>query len=334
MKKLCIATLMCFVFFGTCYAQSSCHVEVLQVGNLEAFDDLYSSLVKRLEANGLEQVRVNRTVIDADAEAGLWEKVKILYRIKHVTGDIIDKKPDLVVTIGTPATKYSKDKIISAGIPLVFSAVAIPELVGCATKTKAGRGFTGTTIYMDPSDIMQIMLLGLPNIKKIGIVHSDDENAIAYSEEARSKASQLGLEVITRQVKISESPENAAMELVNGGIDAFFAPIDSYYGLRDFGPTKKILELSFEHKIPAISSITGNIRGAILYIAPDFRVIGELTGDQVLKILKDKTDPESIPVNREKNLNVVVDLAALKKMGIELPLEVLQIARSIEDTIH
>lgn len=238
------------------------------------------------------------------------------------------------MTIGTPATKYSKDKIVKAGIPLVFSAVAIPELVGCVSKNQAGPGFTGITIYMDPSDVLRIAQLGLPNMKKIGIIHSDDDNAVAYTEEAKAKASQLGLEVVSRQVKMSDSPGSAAQELINEKIDAFFVPIDSYYGIRDFGPTREILKISFENKVPAISSITGNIRGALLYIAPDFQVIGELTGGHVTKILKEKVPPESIPVGSEENLNVIVDLNASNKLGIKLPLQVLQIAKSIDDVIR
>lgn len=337
MKSIILAALVSLIFFTPCNAQSLYKVEVLQVGNLVAFDDLYNGLVMELEQNGLkrgETLQINRTVIDADAEAGLWERVKILFRIKSTAGEIIDKGPDLIVTIGTPATKYSKDKIVKAGIPLVFTSVAIPELVGCVSKTQAGPGFTGITIYMDPSDVLRIAQLGLPGMKKIGIIHSDDDNAIAYTEESKTKASQLGLEVVSRQVKMSDSPGAAAQELINEGIDAFFVPIDSYYGIRDFGPTRDILDLSFQHKIPAISSITGNIRGALLYIAPDFRVIGKLTAGHVAKILKDNAKPESIPVSREENLNVIVDLDASKKMGVELPLQVLQIAKSIEDVIR
>ena len=119
------------------------------MGNLLSYDQLCQSTVKGLEKHGLvegKNLRVRRSVIDADAEAGLWEKVKILMKIKNAAGEIVSRKPDLVVTFETPATQHSKDRIIKAGIPLVFSGVAIPELVGCASKTKAGQGFTGVTI--------------------------------------------------------------------------------------------------------------------------------------------------------------------------------------------
>ena len=55
-------------------------------------------------------------LIDADLDAGIWEKAKIFLKIKNQAARIASAKPDLVITVGTPATKYSKEKIIGAGI--------------------------------------------------------------------------------------------------------------------------------------------------------------------------------------------------------------------------
>lgn len=332
MKQILLGVLSVIILASPCRAETVYSVEILQVGNLLSFDQLCQSTVKGLEKHGFvegKNLRVRRTVIDADAEAGLWEKVKILMKIKNAAGDIVSRKPDLVVTIGTPATQHSKDKILKAGIPLVFSGVAIPELVGCASKTKAGQGFTGVTIYMDPLDVIRISQLALPNMKKLGIIYSDDDNAIAYSEETAKKAPQLGIEVILKQISMSSSIAPAATELVSQGIDAFFIPIDKYYGIRNFKEAEDIARISYKNKVPCISSISGDTKGSLLYIAPDFHVIGDLTSNQVARILKDKTAPGDIPVIRQENLNIIVDLDASKKLGIELPLQILQLAKTI-----
>ncbi len=226
MKQVLFCVLFLILPAIPCRAETVYSVEILQVGNLLSYDQLCQSTVKGLEKHGLvegKNLRVRRSVIDADAEAGLWEKVKILMKIKNAAGEIVSRKPDLVVTFETPATQHSKDRIIKAGIPLVFSGVAIPELVGCASKTKAGQGFTGVTIYMDPSDV----------------------------------------------IRISQ------------------------------------------------------------YIAPDFHVIGGLTSDQIACIPIDKKAPGDIPVIRQESLNIIVDLDASKKLGIVLPFQILQLAKTI-----
>jgi hypothetical protein len=66
-------------------------------------------------------------VIDFDVEkAGLWKKASLLLKLKGEVSRIAAARPDLAMTIGTPATLYTKDKIISAGVPLVFSACRSP----------------------------------------------------------------------------------------------------------------------------------------------------------------------------------------------------------------
>ena len=124
----------------------------------------------------------------------------VLLRIRSEASRIVGAKPDLVLTIGTPATKYAKEKIISAGIPLVFTAVAIPEAAGCGSLTQAGPGFTGATLHMNMQESLKKVKLAFPSIKIMGIVHSDDENAIAHVEEAQKYAASFGLTFITKEV--------------------------------------------------------------------------------------------------------------------------------------
>lgn len=335
MKKT-IYLVLVFLFCALPCQGAGYRIEILQVGNVDAFDMAVAAIKAELAKNGLvegQNLSINRTVIDADAEAGLWEKAKIFLKIKSNASRIADAKPDLVITVGTPATKYSKDKIIAAGIPLLFTGVAIPELVGCRSKTQAGPGFSGATIYMDPKDVLQLAKLALPNLKVMGVIHSDDENAVAYVQEAKAKAAQLGITIHAKQVNKSDKLTPAANELVSKGIDAFFIPIDVYYALRDYEPTKELRAFTHTKKIPGIASVIGGhkgSRGAVLYIAPDFRVVGGLSGKQAVKILKEGVKPETLPVARQEKLDIHIDLVELKALDLQLPMQVLQLAKPLD----
>jgi len=334
--KKTVYVALVFLFCALPCQGANYRIEILQVGNVDAFDLAVAALKAELAKNGLtegQNLSINRTVIDADAEAGLWEKAKIFLKIKSNASRIADAKPDLVVTVGTPATKYSKDKIIGAGIPLLFTCVAIPELVGCKSKTQAGPGFSGATIYMDPKDVLQLAKLALPNLKVMGVIHSDDENAVAYVQEAKAKAAQMRITIHAKQVNKSDKLTPAANELVAKGIDAFFIPIDVYYALRDYEPTKELRAFTHDKKIPGIASVLGGhkgSRGAVLYIAPDFKIIGGLSGKQAVKILKEGVKPETLPVARQEKLDIHVDLVELKALTLQLPVQVLQLAKPLE----
>ena len=332
MKKILLYSItICFITLPV-FAQDSYHIEVLQVSKIDAFDWAYEGFILELEKNGIVQGQnliINRHIIDADADAGLWKKVGILLKIKNTASDIIESKPDLVLTISTPATKYSKDKFIKAGIPVVFTGVAVPQAVGCASIKQAGPGFTGASLYMDPVSSFKLTKLALPSMTKIGIVHSDDDNAVAFVEEAKAKAQSLGVTVISEQVEKSDSPKEAAQRMIDQGAQALGVPIDAYFALRDYEPTKQLFEVADPNNIPVICFCHVGFSGAIFYVGAEFNTVGSLSASQAVKILKEGAKPESLPVMVQEDLTIMVDLDATKRLGIELPLGLLQIAKKV-----
>jgi putative tryptophan/tyrosine transport system substrate-binding protein len=333
MKKWFFGVLFVLICGLPAFAKDSYHVEVLQVSKINPFDWAYEGFVEELARNGIvkgQNLVINRHIIDADADAGLWKKVGILLKIKSTANEIIASKPDLVLTISTPATKYSKDKFISAGIPVVFTAVAVPQAVGCASVSKAGPGFTGASLYLDPLKAFKITKLALPNVTTMGIVHSDDDNAIAFVQEAKAKAKTLGITVLTKQVGKSESPKAAAQELIAQGVQAFGIPIDAYYALRNYQPTRDLTEVLSAKNIPAVCFCHVGFSGAVLYVGSEFKKIGAYSGTQAAKILKEGAKPETLPVMIQDDLTILVDLKTSKKLGITLPLGILQIAKTVE----
>lgn len=336
MKKLCFLAAFIVLFASMslpAYSQNY-RIEVLQVTNIGPFESSYRGFLDELASNGIvegENLTVNRRIVDFDVEkGGLWKKVGVLMRIKKEAGEIVDARPDLVLTIGTPATKYAKDKIISAGIPLVFTAVAIPEAAGCKSINEAGEGFTGATLYKDMKGILQIVRLAFPDLKTFGIIHTDDDNGVAQAEEAKLKAPQVGMTVVSKEVNKKDSIKPAIAELYNQGAQAFAVPLDSYYGMRDYEPTHDLADESFARKFPVFSLVLWKSPGAILYVGADFGVIGSLSGSHAVKILKDGAKPDSLPILKQEELKIMVDTKRMKEMDMMLPMEILQIAKAVE----
>lgn len=332
MKKWFFGILFVLILGLPAFAKDSYRIEVLQVSKIAPFDFAYEGFIQELAKNGIvkgKNLVINRHIIDADADAGIWKKVGILMKIKSTANEIIASKPDLVLTISTPATKYSKDKFISAGIPVVFTAVAVPQAVGCASLTKAGPGFTGSSLYLDPIKAFKITKLALPNVTTMGIVHSDDDNAIAFVQEAKAKAKTLGITVLTKQVGKSDSPKAAAQALISQGVQAFGVPIDAYFGLRNYAPARDLIDVISAKNIPAVAFAHVGFSGAVLYVGSEFNTIGAYSGSQAAKILKEGAKPEALPVLMQDDLTILVDLKTSKKLGINLPMGILQIAKDV-----
>lgn len=338
MKNIVVVTVF-FAFMG-CFIQQgraeekTYQIEVLQVTSIDPFDKAFKGFMSELARNGLvegKNLKVNKRIVDFDVEkGGLWKKVGVLMSIKSHASEIVAAKPDLVLTIGTPATKYAKDKIISAGIPLVFTAVAYPKAAGCASLTEAGKGFTGSTLWMDVKGILQIMKLAFPDVKTVGIVHTDDENAVAAVEDVKKTAPTLGITSVSKEVNMKDSITPALEELRGKGAQAFIVPLDTYYGMRDYEPCHKLGDFSMKHKIPVVSFILLKVPGAVLYIGADFNNIGSYAGKQAVKILKEGARPESLPVMRQDELKILVDTKRMQALGINLPIQILQLAKPVE----
>ncbi|HHO76171.1 MAG TPA: hypothetical protein ENN05_07050 [Deltaproteobacteria bacterium] len=331
---VCLAVTL--IFSMPCYAQDeSYNIEVLQVmREAPPYLNADKGFMQELEKNGIAEgknLTVKRTYVDYDLEkGGFIKKVGVLFNIRSEAKNIAERKPDLVLTIGTPATKYAKDRLISAGIPVVFTAVAIPEAAGCKSLTEAGPGFTGSTLYMNMKDALNIVTLSFPSAKVIGIVHSDDENAIAHAEEAKKVGADMGLTFITKEVNKADHITSAAQELVDKGVQAFIITLDTYYGIRNAQPTEELAEISRSTKIPIISFMLHKNPGALLYVGSDFTYVGSLAGQHAVKILKEGVNPENLPILKQEELMILIDEKQFTALDAHLPMEILQLAKPVE----
>ena len=309
-------------------------LEVVQVTNIDPYQKSYLAFVKELARNGFVQgknLEIRRKIVGFDMEkATMWSKIGVLMQLKSEAMRIADVKPDLVLTIGTPATKFTKDTIIAAGVPLVFTAVAIPTAAGCKSMTQAGPGFTGATLYMSMKDALKIVRLAFPKLKTMGIINSDDENGIAHMEEAKKVASSAGMKVLSKQVNKNDKITPLLEDLQEQGVEAFAVPLDTYYGLRNYEACHDLKKFSEETKIPVFSFALLKVPGAILYVGSDFSEIGTLSGQQASKILKGEARPETLPILKQEDLKILVDTKQMKTLNWQLPMEILQLAHGVD----
>jgi putative ABC transport system substrate-binding protein len=300
-------------------------VEVLQVTDIEPYQDAMNGFLSSLQANGLaadKNLSINRVKIDFDIEnGGFWSRLGVLLRIRQEAARIVNAHPDLVLTIGTPATKYARGILADAHIPVVFTAVANPMDAGCVSLVDAGEGATGSTLYTDMSDSLKLVQSVFPAAHKIGMVHTDDENGVANVAAASSTGGQLGLSVSSREVKKTDNIIPVLKELYQQGqgVDMFAVPLDTYYGLHRFEAAMDLGDFGAEHKVPVVSLALARVPGAALYVGADFNQVGKLAGVQASKILKRHVKPDILPILRQEQPTVLVDPARLAALNIALP---------------
>jgi putative ABC transport system substrate-binding protein len=310
--------------------QRAYKIEVLQVTDIEPYQQSLDGFLKTLQDSGFtagENLSVHRTKIDFDVErGGFWDKVGVVLRIREEARRIALAKPDLVLTIGTPATRYARGLLDDARIPVVFTAVANPVDAGCESLTDAGPGATGATLYTDMRESLKIVKQIFPSLQRIGMVHTDDDNGIAHVAATKATAQELGLSVDSREVNKREPIVPALKQLYAGGAGAqmFAVPLDTYYGLRNYEPAKDLGDFGTEYRLPVVSFALVRVPGAMLYVGADFQAVGQLAGQQAAKILKRHVRPDILPILRQEKPTVLVDPERTAALKVSLPPQLLQ----------
>lgn len=309
-------------------------VEVLQVTSLEVLQKLYDGFIRELKQNGMvsgKNLVIKRTIVDFDIEnPSLRKEIAAYLKIKKEASRIASEKPDLALTMGTPATKFSKETIVAAGVPLVFTALAFPSDVGSRSWTEAGPGFTGVVTYMNMRNALLVIRKAFPSIRSIGIVYSYDSNSVDHVDEAVRAGRTMGLRVIAKQVDVKQRIVPALRELRRQGVDAFVVPPDPYYAIRNYGAAHELVAFSEASRIPVISFVIDSSSEAVLNIGVDFEIIGRLCGRQAFKIMKEGAKPGSLPILRQQNLTVTFDPERMKAMGLPMSQEIPRVTKPVE----
>jgi putative ABC transport system substrate-binding protein len=300
-------------------------IGVLQVTDIEPYQQAYDGFLKALREQGIvagRNLTVERIKIDFDVEnGGMWDRFLTLLRIREAANRLADSKPDLVLTIGTPATKYAKGILAEAHVPVVFTAVANPVDAGCPSLTDGGPGVTGATLYTDMGASLRVVRQLLPAVQRIGMVYTDDENAVAHVQAAQAAAPALGMSVSSVQVNKTDPIIPALKTLLEPGRDAqlYAVPLDTYYGLRRYEPAKDLGDFSVENGIPVVALALVRMPGAVLYVGADFANVGGYAGSQAAKILQRRVRPDLLPVLRQSQPTVLIDPKRAEALHVTVP---------------
>lgn len=242
----------------------------------------------------------------------------------QIARQFIGEAPDVIVPISTP----SAQAVVSGtrDIPVVFTAVSDPvgaQLV--KNMEKPGGNVTGLSDFSPVVDHVKLIKEVAPNVKTIGFLYNSGEaNSISLLEGLKAAANEAGLEVVESAATKSADVQGAARALI-GKADLIYVPTDNTI----ISALEGAVSVAEEAKIPLMTADTDSVsRGAFIALGFNYYDVGKQTGDVVVRILKGEK-PGDIPVNIAAGTDLVVNLAAAKKMGIEIPQAVIDRANKV-----
>lgn len=266
------------------------------------------------------------------AELGYFEGRNVRYEVHNARGDrdaleslaqqLVQKRPDLIVTSSTTATAPVARATAGANIPVVFLSAGNP-LAFVRSYASSGNNLTGiTTASIDLTEKRMELLKELaPWVKRVITLHNPE--GVSYEanlNKTREAANRLGLQLVEVKVTGPEVLLERAGEIFSRRVgDGVIYPPDASIN----SAMKKLYPQVTKAKLPAIAVNIGNVRaGALATYAPDYFLLGEQGAILADKILKGAR-PADLPVEQPQRLRLAINVKTAKAIGLKIPREIL-----------
>jgi len=250
-------------------------------------------------------------------------------RLPALAADLVHRKVDVIVTVGTPSALAAKSA--TSTIPIVFSVGSNPvELGFVASLARPGGNLTGVSILVGELMPKRLELLSelAPQAGVIALLVNPN-NAISerimgdVQEAAHAKGVQLHIMKAGTESEI----DAAFATLGQLHIGALLVGTDGFFRSR----REQLVALASRHAIPAIyESRQFAAAGGLISFGPSLTALNRQVGIYVGKILKG-AKPADLPVHQPTTFELVVNLNTAKALGLAVPPSILARADEVID---
>ena len=253
-------------------------------------------------------------------------------RIRAYAAELVSLKPDVIVTVGSLATRAVQQQ--TPTIPIVFVVGSDPFSSGLVKSVARPEGNT-TGIGGAPSSLgskwVQLLKEAAPNIKRIALLYSLQslQSPIADTFTSIDEAAHA------LAIQLIRIPYSNATE-IERGIDAFAAEPNGglIIGTTPGEDRQPLLGLATKYRLPAMYWNRAYVaEGGLMSYAPNglaanggehYRRLASHV-DRILRGAK----PSDLPVEYPTRFDLVINLKAAKAMGIEIPPTLIAIADEV-----
>ena len=266
------------------------------------------------------------------AEAGYVEGDNVTFDYQNAQGDmgncstmastLVNGGCDLILAIATPAAQAVASATEERQeIPVLVTAVTDPEDAGLVESNEMpGRNITGTSDLTPVKQQMELLTQLVPEAKTIGFLYSSNEvNSEFQIKMAREAAEGLGLAYEEFTVSNSNEVQLVAQSML-GKVDAVYSPTDNIIAQT----VSTVAQICIDGKLPFIVGEVSMVeQGGLASYSVDYLLLGRITGEQAVEILKNGAKPAEMPIRYQEEYELVINEDTAAALEIEIPEELL-----------
>ena len=254
----------------------------------------------------------------ADGEVG---------KLSSLALQLVALKPDVIVASSTPATVAARHA--TASISIVGATITDPVDMGLvASEARPGGNVTGILYRLDglTGKQMDLALKLVPGATRIGVLDNSSNPVMAVQRrDAELAAAKLGLAAIRVEVQTADQIGPAFQTFQRGNADVVVTQTDATF----LTWRRQIAAFALIAHLPTVFGAREHVEdgGLISYginLIESFR----RTAYYVDRILKGES-PADLPVELPTKLELVINLATAKALGITVPPTLLALADEV-----
>ncbi len=269
----------------------------------------------------LGYVEGQHLVLEYRAAAGHYE------RLPALAAELVQRKPEVIVTQGTPAALAAKDATTT--IPIVMVGVGDPVGSGLvASLARPGGNITGSS-GMQPEVVgkqLEFLKAVRPTVSRVAVLWNPANPVAALMvREADVAAQALGVQLHLLEARGPDAFDSAFAAMTSAHAGALLILADPMF----LQHRRRLAELAATSRLPTMHNVRAFVEagGLLCYgvSQPDQWRRAATYVDKILKGAK----PADLPVEQPTKFELVINLKTAKVLGLTLPASLLVLADTV-----
>jgi putative ABC transport system substrate-binding protein len=247
--------------------------------------------------------------------------------LPSLAAELVRLQPDVILAIGTPATRAAK--IATQTIPIVFARIGDPIGLGLVSGlARPGGNITGVTILSNETQgkRLELLIRAVPDAKRVGVLWDPSfPPAGPELKEIEGAAQALHLELVPVGVRGPDDFEPALRAMMEQRVAALIV----VQGIIFTEHIQRLVDLTAKAGLPAMFYRREHVEaGGLMSYGTNIPNTYRRAAAYVDKILKG-AKPADIPVEQPTKLELVFNLKTAKSIGLAIPPNLLALADDV-----
>jgi len=237
--------------------------------------------------------------------------------------ELIALKPDIIIAEATPAVAAAQKA--TATIPIVMAPASDPIGSGFVRSfTHPGSNITGVANMFGETTTktLDIVRLVLPNVKKVGVLISNNPTHPALAEVAERAAESISLSAIRSLARDPDDLDRAFAQMKAANCEVVYVLADP--------PRPALPSIALRAGLPTIFQVSSYVTlyDGLMSYGPNIRFFFTKAVEYADRIMKG-ADPKDLPVEQPTRFEFIVNLRTAKAFGLAIPERVLVMADQV-----